>query len=192
MPRAGLNPELVTVEAARLADSVGFNQLSLAALARRFGVAVPSLYKHVNGLDDLRRRLSVLAVRELGAALAAAGEGASRRRLKAMADAYRDYARSHPGRYQATLRAPDPGDADHHAASDAVLATLLNALAGYGLAGPDAVDATRALRAALHGFISLEAEGAFGLPQDVDRSFARMVEVLEAALHHWKGGPPPA
>ncbi len=191
MPRASLSPALLIAEAARLADAVGFDQLSLAAVARRFGVAVPSLYKHVGGLAGLRRGLAVLAVRELGAALAAAGEGSPGERLRAMAEAYRDYARAHPGRYQATLRAPEPGDAEHRAASDAVLATIFDALAPYGLGRADAVDATRVLRAALHGFVALESEGAFGLPRDVDRSFARLVDVLDSAVRHWSGDQPP-
>lgn len=189
MPRAGLSAALLIVEAARLADAMGFDQLSLAAVARRLGVAVPSLYKHVGGLEDLRRALAVLAVRELGQALAAAGEGSPSGRLTTMAEAYRNYARAHPGRYQAAQRAPEPGDAEHRAASDAALATIFDLLAQYGLSGADAVDAARALRAALHGFVALESEGAFGLPQSVDRSFARLVDVLDTALRHWNGGP---
>lgn len=172
-------------EAARVADEVGYGRLTLAAVAERFGVAVPSLYKHVAGLEALRRALAVLAIRELGDALAAAVDGAGEDGLRAMADAYRDYARSHPGRYAATLRAPDPGDPEASAAGQAVLDTVFSVLSGYGLTGPDAIDATRALRAAMHGFVALEALGGFGLPQDVDRSFARLVEILDAALRNW-------
>jgi Tetracyclin repressor-like, C-terminal domain len=46
-------------------------------------------------------------------------------------------------------------------------------LASYRLAGPDAVDAIRSLRAALHGFVELERAGGFGLPDSVDRSYDR-------------------
>jgi hypothetical protein len=62
---------------------------------------------------------------------------------------------------------------------------VLAVLAGYRLAGDDAVDAARALRAALHGFVVLEAGGGFGLPVDVDRSYARMVDGLDATLGRW-------
>jgi hypothetical protein len=106
-----------------------------------------------------------------------------------MAQTYRDYARSHPGRYAATLRAPDPSDQEAIAESRALLDTVFSVLAGYGLTGPDAIDATRALRAALHGFVELEALGGFGIPQDIDRSFARLVEILDTALRNWN--PPP-
>jgi AcrR family transcriptional regulator len=192
VPRAGLNRDVLAAEAARLADEVGYDGLTLAALAGRFGVAVPSLYKHVEGLGAVRRDLKVLAIQELGKALAAAIE---RDGLDAMAEAYRRFAASHPGLYAATVRAADPADAEANAASRAALGTVLSLLTRYGLEGEDAIDATRAVRAALHGFVTLEAAGGFGLPQDVDRSFTRLVEILDAALGNWspgKGGGRPS
>jgi AcrR family transcriptional regulator len=186
VPRAGLSPEVVVGEAARLADEVGHERVTLAAIAERFGVAVPSLYKHVAGIDDVHRHLAVRAVRELGEALATAAVGKARGdALRAMADAHRAYARAHPGRYAATLRAPDPEDTEHVHAAEAVLATVLAVLGGYGLTGDHAIDAARAVRSALHGFVALEAVGGFGLPQDVDRSYARLVDGLDALLTHW-------
>ena len=180
MPRAGLSREFVVAEAAQVADEVGYDRLTLAAIAERLGVAVPSLYKHVDGLGELRRDLTVLALRELGVALGSAVDG-----LRAIAEAYRGYARAHPGRYPATLRAVDPHDHDADEASRALLQTVFSVLALYELSGDDAIDATRALRAALHGFVTLEAVGGFGLPRDVDRSFARLVQILDTAFRDW-------
>jgi Tetracyclin repressor-like, C-terminal domain len=78
--------------------------------------------------------------------------------LVAMAHAWRAWALDHPGRYQAAERAAAPDDA---------------------------VDAIRAYRAALHGFISLEANHGFAFPSDVDRSFDRLVHALVRALSSW-------
>jgi AcrR family transcriptional regulator len=186
VPRAGLSREVVVVEAARVADEVGYDRLTLATVATRLGVAVPSLYKHVDGLGDLRRDLTVLALGELGVALASAVGRRDVDELRALADAYREYAQSHPGRYAATLRAVDPNDHDADEASRAVLQTVFSMLAGYGLSGDDAIDAARSLRAALHGFVSLEAVGGFGMPRDVDRSFARLVQILDTAFLDWR------
>jgi len=173
----------VVREAAQVADEAGYDGLTLAAVAQRLGVKLPSLYKHIDGLDALQRGLGALAVAELAAELSRATVGKARgEALRAMAVAYRDYARRHPGRYVATLRAPKPGDTDHQAASEGALQVILAVLAGYGLTGADAIDATRALRSALHGFVSLEAAGGFGMPQDVDRSFARLVSAVDGAL----------
>jgi AcrR family transcriptional regulator len=186
MPRAGLTPQRVVQEAGVVADAAGLDRLTLAAVAERFGVAIPSLYKHVDGLDGLRRDLAVLAVRELAAALSRAAVGrAGRDALHAMAGAYRAYASAHPGRYAASVRAPAPGDAEHLAAAEDALAVFRAVLAGYGIAGADAIDAIRGLRAAMHGFVALEAAGGFGLPQSVDASYRRLVDALDTALTAW-------
>jgi AcrR family transcriptional regulator len=176
----------VVAAAADLADTTGFDRLTLAAVAAGLGVRLPSLYKHIDSLDGLRRDLAVLAVGELGTAMGAVAVGRARgEALRAVADAYRRYGQAHPGRYAATVRAPAAGDAEHTAAAEAVLRVVLAVLAGYGLSGDDALDATRALRAALHGFVTLETGGGFGMPLDVDRSYSRMIEGFDAAMDSW-------
>jgi AcrR family transcriptional regulator len=80
MPRAGLNRERIAAQAAVVADEMGFDRLTLAAVAARSGVSLPGLYKHVNGLEAVKRDVSVLSVRELTAAMAAAAAGLAGRR----------------------------------------------------------------------------------------------------------------
>lgn len=187
MPRAGLSTERVASEAAQIADEVGFDQLTLAAVAQRFGVALPSLYKHVSGLDALKREIALIGLRELGQELSRATVGKARGdALRGLAAAYRAYARRCPGRYAATQRAPDRKASEVTVAGEAVLQVVLAVLAGYGLQGPDAVDATRALRSAMHGFVALETSGGFGIPRDVNRSFERMIDGFDEMLARWR------
>ena len=175
-----LTPERVVVEAGDLADE---GRLTLAALAGRLGVKVPSLYKHVGGLDDLHRRLALAAVGELATDIAEATVGRSGRdALHACATAYRAYARAHPGRYAAIQRAPDPAETELHAAAARFTRLLLAMMRGYGLDEDATVHATRAVRSALHGFVTLEAAGGFGLPQDIDTSYERLVDLIDAGL----------
>jgi hypothetical protein len=58
-------------------------------------------------------------------------------------------------------------------------------LAGYDIRGDDAVDAARLVRSTLHGFVSLEVEGGFGMPLSVDRAYDRVVDALDQALTSW-------
>jgi AcrR family transcriptional regulator len=178
---------LRVVEAAEaLADEVGLASLSLAALAERLEVRVPSLYKHVAGLERLKELIEIRAKSDLAAVLGLAAVGKSREvALVAIATEYRAWAQLHPGRYSATLRAPSPDDEAAMAASARAVSVVYDALSGYGLTGDDAIDATRAMRAALHGFVALEAVGGFGLPRDVDRSYDRLVSSLDLALREW-------
>jgi AcrR family transcriptional regulator len=192
LPRAGLNTRTVVEEAARLVDEVGLDRLTLAMIAQRLGVALPSLYKHVRGLDALLQKLSAMATAEIAADLSAAAVGRARiDAVRALADAYRGYARRHPGRYLTTQWLPDVDDPDHVAAGERAVATIYAVLVGYGLTGDDAVDATRALRSALHGFVVLENSGGFGLPQDIDRSYEQLVAAMDVALRSWPGTDEP-
>ena len=169
-----------------MADEVGLDRLTLAALAVRLAVRQPSLYKHIDGLDALHRAISVRAKSELAYVLAMAAVGRDRGdAITSIAHAYRAWAIEHPGRYAAAQRAPAAGDADDIAASLAVVAVATEVLAAYELHDDDAIDATRALRATLHGFITLEIAGGFGLPVDIDRSFERLVQGLIAAFSQW-------
>ena len=104
---------------------------------------------------------------------------------RAMAHAVRVWAKAHPGRYETTVRAPEPGDSAGLEASARAVQVMFDALAGYGLTGDDAIDATRNFRASIHGFVALEAAGGFGLPRDVDRSFDRVVAGLRLSLGQW-------
>jgi AcrR family transcriptional regulator len=183
MARAGLSADGLVDAAAALADREGLQAVTLARLAADAGVRPPSLYAHVDGLDDVRRRLAARGARELAAALRQAAVGRSRGdALRALADAYRDHARRHPGTYLAAQRAPAAGDPEAGAAAAETVAVVAAVLAGYALEGDDAIHAIRGVRAALHGFAMLEAGGGFGIKLDLDESFARLVETLDRGL----------
>jgi AcrR family transcriptional regulator len=183
MGRAGLDTDAVVVAAAQLADADGLEAVTLARLAGILGIRSPSLYAHVDGLDDLRRRLATRGTRELGAELQRAVAGRSRGdALSAMADAYRAYARAHPGTYAALQRAPPRGDSEGAGAAAGVVEVVLAVLRGYGLEDDDAIHAARIVRAALHGFVTLETGDGFGIPLALDDSYARLVDVLDRGL----------
>ena len=190
MPRLGLTHHRVVEQAAEVADEAGLDRLTLAAVAKRLGISLPGLYKHIDSLDSLKRDVAVLGVQELTAAMSAAAVGRSGHdALHAMARAYRAYATAHPGRAAASIRAPTPTDTEHIAVAEAAVAVLLAVLDGYHLRDRDAIDAIRLLRVALHGFTTLEAAGGFGLPQSVDGTFTRLIDSLDATFTGWAGPP---
>jgi AcrR family transcriptional regulator len=186
MPRAGLTTLRVVQEAADVADDCGLENLTLSAIAPRLGVRVPSLYKHVASLDALQRLLEISAKAEISDVLARATAGkAGIDALIALSGAYRAWAKEHPGRYAATLRAHDNDDIEQKDVTRAGLEIIFAALSSYGLTGDDEINAVRMLRANLHGFVALELAGGFGYPNDVDHSFDLLVGALDQALSTW-------
>ncbi len=178
-----LTRDAVLDAAVELVDETGAAGLTLAALAKRLGIRSPSLYNHVDGQAGLLRALRLRAVTALRQELADAAVGRSgSEALASLAGAYRRFARRRPGFYELTTRSTEGDDAELQAAGTATVEVVLAVLRGYGLAGADAVHATRMVRAALHGFAVLEASQGFGLQLSVDDSFSFTVAALDDAL----------
>ncbi|WP_030022018.1 TetR/AcrR family transcriptional regulator [Streptomyces monomycini] len=188
MARAGLTAARVTLAGAELADEAGFDQVTMSQVARRLGVKDASLYTHVRGLDDLRGRIALLAADEKTLRIAEAIAGlAGKDALVAFADAWREYAAAHPGRYMAT-QLPlkiDPALVANAPGPRRAVELTYGMLRGYGLAEPDLTDAVRLLRSTFHGFVALEAAGGFAHERSPQDSWVRALDALHTALTHW-------
>lgn len=182
LARIGLTTRAVVDAAVRVVDDGGVGALTLAAVAERTGVAAPSLYKHVGGLADLKSLVGVRVLEEMTGHLATAVMGRSGDdAVAALMRSLRAYALAHPGRYAAM-----PPNALHDPAAAQSAARLLEVffavLRGYGLEGSPAVHATRSLRAIVHGFVSIEAAGGFGLPEDLDQTYEHLIAMYTESL----------
>jgi AcrR family transcriptional regulator len=181
--RAGLDHEAVVEAAAELVDEEGIDQLSLGRLAERLGVRTPSLYNHVAGLPGLKHDLALYCLHDLLDHIIRITIGKSRAEaIIALADAYRAYARQSPGRYALTQQAPDPDDLEWQAVAQQVVDVVRAILMPYNLSDEDAIHAIRGLRSIVHGFVSLEVTGGFGLPVDLDASFHWLIDVFVKGL----------
>lgn len=183
MPRAGLDPNIVTQSAAAIVDAGGPAALTLVRLAAELGVAPPSLYKHVAGLDDLVRRVTTLSIRHLTDTLTAAALGRSGRpALVAIAEAYRRFAIEHSGLYPLTQAALDPQSTAQQTEAMRAVEVFRAVIRSYAIADDLAIHAIRVVRASLHGFADIEARGGFQMRQSVDESFLVLVDAMDASL----------
>lgn len=187
MPRAGLTTQRVVEAGAELADEMGFAHVKPSELARRFDVKVASLYSHIGGADDLRSRIALLALEETADRADTALEGLSRRdALIALGDVYRDYARQHPGRYDAMRHPLDPETAAASAGPRHAELTR-SVLRGYDLTDDDQIHAVRLLGSVFHGFTSLELAGGFDHSSpDSQTSWDRILDAVDLTLRTWK------
>jgi AcrR family transcriptional regulator len=183
MPRQGLDTDRVVTAAEGLADEGGLEAVTFVRLAASLGVKPPSLYNHVKGRDALLRLITLRGLEGLDDAISAAAAGlAGADALRATAHAYRDYARAHPGRYEATLAAPGEPDPEVEAAAARLLGTIAAILRAWRLEGDEAIDVIRVVRSALHGFVALERAGGFAMARDINASFERLADILVAGL----------
>ncbi len=181
--RTGLDQAMVIEAAAKLVDEEGIDQLALGRLAERLGIRTPSLYNHIAGLPGLKHDLAIYSARELLDHLTRATIGKSRAdAIVSLADAFRAYARETPGRYALILQAPDPSNQKLTTIAQQILGVVQAVLAPYRLSEEDAIHAIRSLRSIVHGFVSLEAAGGFGMPVDLDASFHWLINLFITGL----------
>jgi AcrR family transcriptional regulator len=183
MPRAGLDQQLVLQAAADLADEAGLDGVTLATLAQRLGIRTPSLYNHVNGLPDLRNKLAIYGMTRLSVELTREAVGKSQDdAVRSIARSYVAFVRNHPGLYEAIHRSPNWGDPEVKRTAGEVVDPIIRVFQAYGLDDNAAIHIVRGFRSLLHGFSSIEQQGGFGIPLDVDVSLQTVVDLFLAGI----------
>ncbi|MEA5079859.1 MAG: WHG domain-containing protein [Anaerolineaceae bacterium] len=190
-PRPGLDRGKVVEAAMDLVNEKGIHELTISSLAAKLKIQPPSLYNHISGMQDLLDELALVNSHLLAQRLGEAALGKSGEKLFiAAAQAFRDHVKSNPGLYMATLRS-SALEAELHPAlkaeDDRIVQIGVAIMNSIGLEGQDAIHGLRGFRSMVHGFASLEVAGGFGLPEDCDESFRRLVSGLLKGLLVEKG-----
>lgn len=181
--KARVSQERLVEAAADIANREGLEELSMTALASALGVRTPSLYSHVEGIEDVKRLLALYGLEKFDRWLARSALGkASEDAARAIFRGYLDFVRNNPGVYAAMVPTPPKGDRVWNEAKDRVTLTTLAALQGYGLSGDAEIHALRGLRSLAHGFASLEMSGALKNPVDREESYEWLVSIFLEGL----------
>jgi AcrR family transcriptional regulator len=191
-----LRDEIVAAAVALLDETGDETSVTLRAVARRAGIAAPSIYRHFADQPGIMLAVVQQAFDELSAdlrgGLAAAGDD-PRARLFAVCTGYLEFARNHPGRYRTMfgglwmpdLETSSLTEADLQALGDDVMGLLTDALDGCVAAGiatttdlsADAV----ALWVGLHGLAHQQSVTvSFPWPSDIDE---RLIVALAHLTH---------
>jgi AcrR family transcriptional regulator len=160
--------EVVDV-AERLLEAEGPDALTMRRLGEELGIQAPSLYKHVDGKDEIVTALQARALREQARALAGANT------LTALAAAYRAWALRHPRLYELTSRHRLDREALPPGVEAAAAEPLLRVTSGD-------VALARALWGMAHGLVDLELAGRFPADADIDAAWTAAVAGFDAAL----------
>jgi AcrR family transcriptional regulator len=166
----------VVAAARKILERDGPEGLTMRRLAERMGIRAPSLYKHLEGKEDLEALLMAEAFRELGQemhdAVGSLRKGGSRKKaLTELARIYRRWAIAHPHLYRLVTGGPLPRERlpeglEAWTAEPVVIA-----------AGGDH-DLARATWAFAHGMTILELDGRFPPSGDRDAAWASGIAAL--------------
>ncbi len=149
-------------EALKLLEVEGPAALSMRTLASKLGVNASSLYHHFSGKEVLEKALADEGARLLLKRLEAAARNQfAREALAATAEAYLAFCREHPALYT-LMMAPRPPEKAEAGASKDLWNFVLERI-GEVTKREDDTAAAVAFWSFLHGFVSLERSGLFGL-----------------------------
>lgn len=177
--KAGLDKDIILKTAADLADAEGIANVTLKALAEKLGVKPPSLYKHINGLEELNKALMLYGWKSLEKKVTRAAVGKSKEdAIRAIFYAYRDYVKEHPGVFEAMQWYNMYQSEENLQATEEIVAVLFQVLSAYDLQEEQKVHIVRMFRVFLQGFLMVEIHGGFGNPVSITESFDFSLEIL--------------
>jgi AcrR family transcriptional regulator len=181
MPAPARTSTAAVVAAGRaIVETDGVEALTMQAVAEAVGIRAPSLYKRVGSRAELVRMVADQVALDLADALdAATGSGDPEADLRAVASAFRSFARRNPASYPLVFE-PGTGGVSP-AVRDRASGSVLEV--ARALAGDDhALPAARTVAAWAQGFVTMERNGAFQLGGDVDEAWEYGVAGLVRAL----------
>ena len=177
--KVGLDKEIILKAAADMADEIGIANVTLKELARKLGVKSPSLYKHINGLDELKEGLMLYGWRALEEKMIRSAVGKSKDdAIRAIFYGYRDYVLEHPGVFEAMQWYNMYKSEENLSATKEIVEVLFEVLDAYELAEQQKVHVVRMFRVFLQGFMTVEIHGGFGNPIDIIESFDFALDIL--------------
>jgi AcrR family transcriptional regulator len=149
-----LDRDTLIAAAAELADTNGWNELTMSKVAEMVNRHVSSLYSHVDDLDALRREVVLLAVTEIGDVVWEASIGRSGAdALTAIAQAERNFARLHPGRMAALRAHLGVDDSEFRDQALRIAVPIRTVLASFGLNEQQVAIAHRVFSATVRGLV---------------------------------------
>lgn len=164
----------IVLAARDILERNGLTGLTMQSVAHRVGVRAPSLYKRVNGRDDLIRLTAEATLSDLAVRLDSASSALE------LADKFREFGHERPAAFQLVVTpgagVPVARPEFWAAASESVL-EITQTLAGT----ERSLEAARTLTAWASGFISMELNGGFNLGGNVEQAWQfGVTSILEA------------
>ena len=179
MARTGLDTNMIIGRAAQMANEIGIENITLKLLADELGVNSPSLYNHIDGLEDLKMQLMIygwkqMEERIIQSVICVSGYDA----IKAGCYAFYRYATENPGLFNAMLWYNKFQNMETMEATSGLFSVLFKVTSSINISEEHCNHIIRTLRGFLEGFSLLVNNGAFGNPISIEESFELSLNVL--------------
>lgn len=181
MSRADIDKSVIINKAVELANEIGFEKVTLKLLASNLNIKPPSLYNHINGLEDLQKEVMLygwkqLEERVIEAAIGVTGYDA----LEAMGRTFYKYATENSGVFDAMLWYNKFQSDEMQDATKRIFSVIYKIFSTLNISQENCDHLIRTYRAFLEGYILLVNNNAFGHPLLIEDSFEISLKVLKA------------
>jgi AcrR family transcriptional regulator len=162
----------------------GESGLGVNRVAHELGIRPPSIYKHIDGNDVLRRAVAIEGMHRLTEYLSHQVEVIQDHccLVRAIAHGTRQFFQDHPALHTVITTTPIDDDPGYESAKQAFLAFNSEHLHPFGIEGDEVIHAVQALVSACHSFVLLERSQRFTAPQSLDDSYEWLINTLIFAL----------
>lgn len=170
--------------ASDIADEKGLNNVSLKVVAERLNIRTPSLYNHIENLDDLLREVAHSGMRTMNQRMAQAAIGKSDdSAIEAIAIEYLNYMIEHCGIYETIQWATWHGT-DETAKIFCEYTDLLKTLIlSCHFATENVSEILNLLTGFLHGYTTLQLRYAFSKPEKVRKELIGALDTVLVGAH---------
>lgn len=176
----GVNLEAVIQAASDIADKEGLNEVSLKSVAEKLGIKPPSLYNHIESLQDLLRHVAHRGMKDMNQQMLQAAAGNSGGdAVKAAGAAYLSSLIAHPGVYEAIQWAVWHGNGETAGIFAAYRALFAKLIQSCGFNAEDTKEILPLIMGVLHGFCTLQLGSALAHPQQAQ---AELLVALDTVL----------
>lgn len=189
MSKGNVDRHLVIMEAAALANEVGFSNVTLKLIAERLNIKTPSLYNHIASLEDLKQELMAYGWQEFTGRLAEVLIGESGdEALRLGCSTFYEYAVENPGVFEAMAFSNSNDGRMKTEASEEFMRILFKVLGKRNIGEENAGQVMRLARSYLEGFTLLVNHGAFDTTLPLKESFDFGVGVIIDCIHKLEEG----
>ncbi len=179
-----ITKDTVIQTASDIADEKGLNNLSLKIVAEKLNIKAPSLYNHIDCLDDLLRAVAHNGMQKMNelmkqAAIGMIGTAA----IKAVSVEYLNYMIEHPGVYETIQWATWHSIDETNAIFDDYLSLLTTLIKSCNFNSVQTNDILNMITGIIHGYTTLQLKYAFSNPDKVRNDLCNALDVLLTGIH---------
>lgn len=174
----------VVQTASDIADKKGLSSLSLKTVAEALDIRTPSLYNHIEGLEDLLREVAHNGMRTMNERMCRTAIGKSGdTAIRYVGMEYLNFMIEHPGVYETIQWATWHGNEETAKIYEDYTNLLTTLILSIHLKAPKVEDILNLLTGMLHGYATLQLRYAFIRPEETRNGLCDAMDTLLLGIH---------